>query len=67
MDFNKIFNNVKKYLQGVKTEMKRVTWPSKKELYSSTVIVLITLVSVTAYLWVWDNVFTYLFDKVRQF
>lgn len=63
----KAFENIKKYLQSVKTEMKRVTWPSKQELKSSTVIVLITLISVTTYLYLCDSVFVKLFEKIRGF
>lgn len=64
---NKIIENIKGYLQGVKTELKRVAWPSKAELRSSTIIVLITLVSVTVFLWMCDSVFLKIFTKLQSF
>lgn len=63
---NKIFAGVKKYIKGVTTEMKRVTWPSKHELKSSTIIVLVTLFSVTFYLWLCNNIFERLFLFFRK-
>ena len=62
----KSIEKIKRYIQNVKTELKRVTWPSKKELYASTVIVLITLISISSYMWVCDNVFVRLFALLGQ-
>ncbi len=39
-----------KFLKSVRAEMKRVTWPSGKEVRVATVVVLITLVVVTGYI-----------------
>ena len=33
---------IRDYFSDVRTEMKRVTWPSKQEIYGTTVMVLIT-------------------------
>jgi preprotein translocase subunit SecE len=60
----KFFDKIKKYLQNVKTELKRVSWPSKKELYASTIIVLITLFSITLYMWLWDNIYLRIFERL---
>ena len=62
----KLYDGVAKYLKSVQTELKRVSWPSKQELKSSTIIVLITLFSVTAYLWFCNSVFNRLFELVRK-
>ena len=62
----KLYAGVAKYLKSVQTELKRVSWPSKHELKSSTIIVLITLFSVTLYLWLCDSVFARLFDLIRE-
>jgi preprotein translocase subunit SecE len=35
-------------------ELKKVRWPSRKELTSYTVVVLVTIVLVTVYFWVLD-------------
>jgi preprotein translocase SecE subunit len=35
-----IFNKTKEYLTGVSAEAKRVTWPGKRELWESTLVVI---------------------------
>ena len=35
-----IFAKTKEYLAGVGTESKRVTWPEKRELWESTLVVI---------------------------
>lgn len=35
-------------------ELKKVKWPSRKELTSYTIVVLVTIVIVTIYFWVLD-------------
>lgn len=64
--FKKMFSGISKYLKSVQTELKRVTWPSKQELKSSTIIVLITLFTVTFYLWLCDTVLSRLFEILRK-
>ena len=41
-----LFARAKKYLGSVRTEMRRVTWPSKKELINYSVAVCISLIVV---------------------
>ena len=40
------FARVKAYLRSVKSEMKRVVWPTKKELVNYSVVVCVSLVVV---------------------
>lgn len=42
------------FIIGVLTELDAVTWPTKQEVYNSTVIVLVTMVLFAAYLGLWD-------------
>ena len=42
------------FILGVLTEMDTVTWPSKDEVYSSTVVVLITVAFFAIYSGLWD-------------
>ena len=42
------------YFKGVKAEMKKVTWPSKKELINYTGVVIIISVIVGLVVWVLD-------------
>lgn len=41
-----MIESIKKYFQGVRGEAKKVTWPSKKEVRSHTIIVISTIIVV---------------------
>ncbi len=46
--------NLITFYGDVKTELKKVTWPRKKEVYSTTLIVIITVFFFGVYLYVMD-------------
>ncbi|QUH25425.1 preprotein translocase subunit SecE [Serpentinicella alkaliphila] len=46
-----------KYFKGVKSELKKVIWPNKKELSNHTGVVIVTCVIATAIIWILDTVF----------
>ena len=39
------------FLTQVRNELERVTWPSKKEVYATTFIVILTSIFFGVYLW----------------
>ena len=39
------------FLSEVQNELKRVTWPSRKEVYATTLVVILTSVMFGVYLW----------------
>ena len=45
------------FLVEVRNELKRVTWPSRKEVYATTFVVIVTAVLFGVYLWLLDQVF----------
>ncbi len=49
---------VREYVSDVRTEMKRVTWPSKQEIYGTTVMVILTTFIFGLYFWVCDQAFS---------
>jgi preprotein translocase subunit SecE len=48
------FERARLFLSEVRNELKRVTWPSQKEVYATTVIVILTSVFFGLYLFVVD-------------
>ncbi|NLP41912.1 MAG: preprotein translocase subunit SecE [Veillonellaceae bacterium] len=48
----------KKFLREVRAELKKVSWPNKKELLSYTGIVFVSVVVVGALIWIIDTAFT---------
>lgn len=49
--------SLKEYFKGVKLEMKKVVWPTKKELGAYTVVVLVTCLVFAAAFWAIDSGF----------
>jgi len=44
----------RRFLSEVRNEMGRVTWPSQKEVYATTVVVILFSVTMGVYLWLVD-------------
>lgn len=53
----KATTKIKNYFKGVKSEIKKVNWPTKKELLNYTVVVLATCTVMTIVIWGLDLVF----------
>ena len=45
---------VRLFLSEVRNELKRVTWPTRKEVYATTVVVILTSLFFGLYLWLLD-------------
>ena len=48
------WDNGRGFLTEVRNEMRRVTWPSRKEVYATTVVVILTSAFFGIYLWGMD-------------
>jgi preprotein translocase subunit SecE len=48
------FERMRLFLSEVRNELKRVTWPTRKEVYATTVVVILTSIFFGVYLWVLD-------------
>jgi preprotein translocase subunit SecE len=49
--------NVKEYFRGIKTETKKVVWPTRKELGSYTGVVMFTCFAFGLGIWLVDSLF----------
>ncbi len=56
--FVKLFNRLKNYFRDAWSEFKKVTWPSRKELRSSTLTVLVVVAFFGVFLGVIDLILT---------
>jgi preprotein translocase subunit SecE len=55
------------FLREVRAELKKVTWPSRNEVYSTTIVVIFATVFFGFYLFFMDVVFSWLITKVKDF
>lgn len=59
---NKIF----RFFKEVKSEMKKVVWPTRKQIINNTLIVFAAVVVIGVFIWVLDLVFQYgLFQFIK--
>ena len=57
----KKISGVSLFLREVKVELKKVTWPTKKQLIAYTVVVFITVFMIATLIWVIDSFFSVAF------
>jgi preprotein translocase subunit SecE len=50
----------RRFARDVQGELKRVNWPNRDQVRQSTAVVLIIVLTLLAYVYVWDLVFQYL-------
>ncbi len=65
-DTEKSGNSVTNFLSETKVELKKVTWPTKQELISNTVVVIIAVILCAALIWIIDSIFSVLFKMILQ-
>lgn len=53
----KFLTRVKNYFKGVRSELKKVNWPTRKELQNYTIVVLATTFALTVVIWGLDLIF----------
>ena len=60
------WNNLRTFLSEVRNELKRVSWPSRKEVYATTVVVILTSIFFGVYLWGLDLALNAAVTKIFQ-
>jgi len=58
------FAELKTFFVEVKSELKKVTWPAKQEVYGTTLVVIATTVFFGFYLWGLDLLMSVIFTRV---
>jgi preprotein translocase subunit SecE len=53
------YENTRTFLGDVRAEMRKVVSPSRKEVQSTTIVVLVTVLVFAVFFWVVDSIFTY--------
>jgi len=57
-------NKLTNYIKASVEEMKKVTWPTKKETYNYTLLVIGISLAVAAFLGALDYIFTWLLELI---
>lgn len=59
--------NLVNFYGDVKTELRKVTWPGKKEVYGTTVVVIITVFFFGVYLFLVDVILNSAVNSIFRF
>lgn len=54
------------FLREAKAELKKVTWPGKKQIWYSTLVVIVFTLCVSLYLGVFDGLLTWVFSGILR-
>ncbi len=59
-------NKIKNFFVNVKSEMSKVSWPSRDELLNSTVVVIVSVGILAAFIYVIDLIYTLMVGSVLK-
>lgn len=62
---NAMFKRLAKFLREVKVELKKVSWPSRREISGSTGVVIVTVLIVAIYLGIVDNILQQIMMRIH--
>ena len=51
-----MFERLREYLKGVRSEVDRVSWPTRQEVISLTALILLLVIVLTTYIWGVDTI-----------
>ena len=54
--FRRTGNRLKKWFREMRSELKKVVWPSKKQVLQNTLVVLLCVLVVGVFIWIFDAV-----------
>ena len=59
-----LVNKGRNYVSDVMTEMRKVTWPKRKELVSNTVVTLVASVALALFIFGADRLISFILDII---
>ncbi len=61
------YNRIIPFLREVRAEIKKVTWPSRNEIYNTTLVVIIATIFFGFYLYFMDLIFSFVVKQIQIF
>ncbi|MGB9814319.1 MAG: preprotein translocase subunit SecE [Thermovenabulum sp.] len=55
-----------RFFKEVRSELKKVTWPTKQELISSTLVVIVSVALVGAFIWIVDSILVKILELILR-
>lgn len=60
----KFTDKAKRFFKGSLAEFKKVHWPNRRELYTYTGVVLVSVLIVSIMIWIVDSALSYLLELI---
>ncbi len=57
-------SQLREFLKDVRAESAKVSWPSRQELRDSTIVVIVTVIIVSAFVGIVDRILTFGVSKI---
>lgn len=67
VDVAKWSQGTREYFNDLKLEMRRVTWPTRKQVESTTGVVIFSVFAFAAYFWVVDGILSRIIMDIQRF
>ena len=62
----RFFGNIAKFFRDTRSEMKKVVWPSKKQIINNTLVVLVVVAIAAVAIFALDSVFGFVLNKLLE-
>jgi len=62
----KWYRRIIPFLKEVRAEIKKVTWPSRNEVYSTTIVVILATLFFAFYLFFMDIIFSWVVAQIKS-
>ena len=66
MEKTRWYKRLANFLKDVKAEIKKVTWPARHEVYSTTLVVIIATIFFGFYLFFMDIIFSWVITQIKS-
>ncbi len=60
------YKRIVPFLKEVRAEIKKVTWPSRNEVYSTTIVVIVATLFFGFYLFFMDIIFSWVITQIKS-
>jgi preprotein translocase subunit SecE len=65
--FGEYSRRIRTFLHDVRVEMKQVNWPSRQDVWSTTIVVTVTVAFFGIFFWITDGIFGRLYILVNNY
>jgi len=62
----KWYKRIIPFLKDVRAELRKVTWPSRNEVYTTTIVVIIATIFFGFYLYFMDLIFSWVISHIKS-